>query len=68
MNQFGYNIYIHGNNTRNHPVYLSSSQTSKKHYVFLFIVNVFFFKKLEKKRSEQVLPRDREKGRREMDQ
>jgi hypothetical protein len=44
---------MHGNNTRNLPVYLSSSQTSKN-TVFLFILYVFSSTKLETKIAEQV--------------
>jgi hypothetical protein len=59
----GCNTYVYGNNTRNLPVYLSSSQTSEMPH-FLIIFYVFSSTKLENKRVEQVLPRGMVGGRR----
>jgi hypothetical protein len=56
--------YLHGNNTRNLPVELSSSQTSKNAMLF-FLSNMFFSSiKSENKRMEQVLPGGGGKGER----
>jgi preprotein translocase subunit YajC len=47
---------MHGNNTKNFPVWLSLSQTSKNVVFFLFYV--FSSTKSENKQVEQVLPGD----------
>jgi hypothetical protein len=52
---------VHGSNARNLSVYLSLSQTGKKHFVFLITAYVFSSTKSEK-RVEQVLPGSEEEG------
>jgi hypothetical protein len=56
MNQCGCNTHVHGNNTKNIPIWLSLSQTSINTMFFLLIFYAFSSTKSENKRVEQVLP------------